>query len=985
MLLMPTATPASAVPVPARFVAGCAGLLLLAAGLVTTAGPVAAAPWPTCVQRSEPIQTGLSEVRRAVAGRVVTFTLASRALQGEQRVEVLLPERFDRSGRTRYPVLYLLHGAGGDPRTWLERDGVREAVGDLPVIVVMPAGSDRGADGKNRNGSYTDWFGLEAGAPGPVPAWESHHVRELVPFIDRHLPTWGNAAGRAVAGISMGGGGAMKYAAAHPGTFGYAGSFSGSLDRGPDAGLNRNCVRGDPAHQEVVWRDNNPTDLAANLRGVRLFVRSGDGTPGPYDSPTPPSDPAERAVWQTRLGVEAATHRMAQSFLAALSEAGIDGADARFRPGSHSPPYWQRDLREFAGWLRGQLRHPPAAPRSFAVSSARDAVTAWDWSFRPQREVREFVHLRVSHDRAASTLTATGSGRLDVVTPARYRPGTRHRVEAGGTVRTVTADRRGRLAFPVDLGPSHSRQQTEFGPGATRDWRTVSVRIGPGCRPCAERTPAPPRRPERVVQDVVPLPATVTGVRFPHFTADGSRIVAAAGSTGFRGVQLVTFAADGSGLRCLTCGVWTGPDLLKPIPFPDGRRVLVRIGNQSFDTPADHGVVECTPSVLDCRRAAVVPIVPPAAGDGNVDQDQREFRLAPDGRHVALSQVRRTPAGRPNGVGIVGELVRAAGAYRVEHARVVAHGGELKGFTPDGQGVLFTRFLGAFEAGNPDDVVIDLRTGRERRATRALDWDEDIDIARQRHRGRGWMVVGSGRGTGLLETVSRLRRPPAIDVGVQALPFAVFTSNNPQMAEPWLVDEFDARDGYLGQPLAPGAVAAGWDSRPNFRWKPDGTAIIFWQQRIGGEQTRVVIARLPERHAARPAPVRTTPAPAWAPPLTGYVPADPELPRRHRGTVSGEIQIVQRPSTRPGFELLLQVTYLNYADECGFVLNGVERSYYNRPGLHGASARYTADLTVSGRHRGFLDARDVLIVPNAVRGTITSVLDGRRLTLGPSG
>jgi hypothetical protein len=806
-----------------------------------------------------------------------------------------------------------------------------------------------------------------------VPAWESYHVRELVPFVDRRFPTRADAGGRAIAGISMGGGGAVKYAAEFPGTFGYAGSFSGSLDPTVGMGRSKNCVRGEPTTQEVVWRDNSPTALAANLRGVRLFVRSGDGTPGPYDSPTPPTDPAERTKWQIRLLTEAGAHQMAQNFLAALKQAGISGADARFFPGSHSQPYWERDLKEFAGWLRGRLAHPPTPPPAFTADSAHQSFTAWGWSFATTRAVREFAYVDVAADR----LAVTGSGKLDVVTPPRYVPGRRYRVQVDGATRTVVADRGGRLSFRLDLGPSHTTQQTDFGPDATRGWRTVTVALSG--RPAQ---PTPPK-PEAVATRVVPLPAAVTGVRFAAYTADGSRLLASATSTGFAGTQVVSFTEGGTGLRCLTCATWNGAELLKPAAFPDGRRVLVRVGPQTPTTPADHAVVECAPSVLDCRSARVVPIVPPAASDPNVEQDQRELRLSPDGVHVALTQIRRTPSGRATGVGIVGVLSRGPSAYQVADARVVATGGEVKGFTPDGQSVTFARFLDAFEAGNPDDVTVDLRSGRERRLTTALDWDEDVDLAAQAFRGRRWMVVGSGRGTGLLETVSQIRRPPVVETGIQALPFAVFGTRNPQIAEPWLVDANDARPGYLGQPLAAGAIAAGWDSKPNFRWKPDGTAVVFWQQRIGGTATRVVVARLTERRPGRPQPVRATPAPRWAAPVGGYVPPDVSVPSLHRGRVSGTIEVAQRPSPVPGFDFLIEVTYRNYADEAGFVVDGVERSYYDRPGLYGADSRYSADLRVTGRHTGYLRARDVSISPGAIAGTIESSLDGRRLSLGP--
>jgi hypothetical protein len=222
------------------------------------------------------------------------------------------------------------------------------------------------------------------------------------------------------------------------------------------------CSYGDPAAEEVVWRDNNPTPLAGNLRGVRLFLRSGDGSPGPYDSPTRGQDVVEWAVGQ-----------MAQRFLAALHKAGVRGVDSKLGKGTHTWPYWQQDLRQYLAWLRRQLRHPVTAPPGFSVASAHTEFTVWGWTFEAHRSVREFTYLRGTSD----SLTVTGSGTLHAVTPQRYRGGSRYAVRIGGTTRSVTADRQGRLSFDISLGPSHIKQQTEFGPGATSGWHRVRVLI----------------------------------------------------------------------------------------------------------------------------------------------------------------------------------------------------------------------------------------------------------------------------------------------------------------------------------------------------------------------------------------------------------------------------------------------------------------------------------------------------------------------------
>jgi diacylglycerol O-acyltransferase/trehalose O-mycolyltransferase len=443
--------------------------LCVAVGLLGVA-PGSAGAWPTCIERTDPPIPGVSLAARQTAGRVVTLTLNSRAMGNQQTVNVLLPENYKKSGR-RYPVLYLLHGAGGDNRTYLDDYPLEALVGAMPVIVVMPDGSGPDTSGVRRNGGYSDWFGVEAGQPGPAFAWETYHLRELVPFIDRTFPTIPRAAGRAIAGISMGGGGAMKYAAAYPGTFGYAGSFSGEIyPELPEAQAFQtpNCKFGDPATEEVVWRDNDPTNLAGNLRGVRLFVRSGDGTPGPLDSPTDP-------FGQVRLAVEYGAGLMARAFLSAADRLGIP-VDAEVYPGSHSQPYWQREMPEFFAWLRTQFAHRIKVRRSFSVQSARPRFTAWDWTFGVHRLVREFLYVRAAH---GNRLLLTGSGKVDVTTPATFRPRQGYAVRIGRREIARRADRHGRLHLRLDLGPSHTHQQTTFTAEATAGWRTIKARISP--------------------------------------------------------------------------------------------------------------------------------------------------------------------------------------------------------------------------------------------------------------------------------------------------------------------------------------------------------------------------------------------------------------------------------------------------------------------------------------------------------------------------
>jgi hypothetical protein len=272
----------------------------------------------------------------------------------------------------------------------------------------------------------------------------------------------------------------MKYAGAHPGLFGAAGSFSGAVDTDlpayfttvnfiwdltylPGYGPPAHCTWGDPVTQELVWQDNDPTYLAPNLAGTRLFLGSGNGQPGPLDPPWATTDPLETVVWN-----------MNQAFDAALGAAGIERTTDFYGPGTHIYPYFIRELPRFLIWLAPMLGKPVGAPHGFAMRSARPAFSAWDWTFTAHRDVKEFTYLTGVD---SSGLTVTGSGRLDVITAAAYRPGATYVLRAGATTQAISAGFDGRLRFPIDLGPSHRQQQAQFGPDATAGWPTVTVSI----------------------------------------------------------------------------------------------------------------------------------------------------------------------------------------------------------------------------------------------------------------------------------------------------------------------------------------------------------------------------------------------------------------------------------------------------------------------------------------------------------------------------
>ncbi len=500
--------------------------------------------------------------------------------------------------------------------------------------------------------------------------------------------------------------------------------------------------------------------------------------------------------------------------------------------------------------------------------------------------------------------------------------------------------------------------------------------------------PASPTGAEVVAVRAVPLPDTVTGARFPIYSPDGERILFSGTPAGGRRIEVMSVAEDGTDLQCLSCGAAAGSEdpLLKAIPFADGRRVAVRVGEQTPLAPADHAVLECTPSIRDCRTAELVPITPPAAGDANVVQDQREVRVAPDGETIALSQVRRRPDGENAFVTIVGQLRRPAAdgaTYEVADPRAVSTLGELKNFTPDGRGVLVAAFTTLPDrAANPDIVEVDLATGDQVPVTVDGDYDEDISLSPDQR----WYVVASGRGAELFATVSQLRRPNFLGTGLEPLTAYLFAHHRRELLEPWLVPVGAEHDGERGQQLNPGSADEGYDARVLMTWHPAGDRVLFWEGRSDPfgpptDDTRLIVAHLTDR---APAPVRPdtaapSPTPRWAPALAGFTPPAPPDPAStsRDGEAGGTATDTEQPGPEPG-QTTIAVHYQQFSDDGAWIIDGTEAATYDH-GLLGAT-HYTADLTLTGDHRGHLRA-DATISAAGLDGTIASTVDGHTLHL----
>src|SRR5437870_4717967 len=400
------------------------------------------------------------EAVTAVDDRQFNVRVSSPALGRAVDVRILLPADYDNDLTQRYPVLYLFHGTSGRASDWVNLGDAEATTASLRLIIVMP---DAGFDGDG-GGWFTNW--VDTGTALGPSQWETFHVDQLIPWVDANLRTIASRDGRAVAGLSQGGFGSTTYAARHPDTFVSVASFSGApdIDYNPlvaagatavieatAVGLDRvepDAMFGPRATDEINWQGHDPADLVTDLQNVDVWLYTATGAPGRYD-PSPPNPGA--------MGIEWLTYNSTQSFYQRAQQQGIAVHMNDYMFGTHSWPYWARDLREYVGPMMQTFANPPMAPASISYESVDQSWTQWGWSVSLQRPAaQQFSRLR---DAGAGGFTLVGTGTATVVTPPFYAPGSLQTVTLSGLTGMSTsqaaADDSGRLHVTVPIGGDH--------------------------------------------------------------------------------------------------------------------------------------------------------------------------------------------------------------------------------------------------------------------------------------------------------------------------------------------------------------------------------------------------------------------------------------------------------------------------------------------------------------------------------------------------
>ena len=202
----------------------------------------------------------LYSVNEVPHGNVSKVWYNSPKLKMKRRMTVYTPAGYEKGGR--YPVLYLLHGAGGDEEAWMTLGRAAQIMDNLiaagkakPMIIVMPNGNPncQAAPGEWSWGMYTPGFRTAGTGPTAAPAASMEDsFMDIVNYMDKNYRTIKTRSGRAVCGLSMGGGHTFGISRLYPTTFDYYGLFSAGLHL--KGNFNQNTSFADQ------MKDNKPFD-----------------------------------------------------------------------------------------------------------------------------------------------------------------------------------------------------------------------------------------------------------------------------------------------------------------------------------------------------------------------------------------------------------------------------------------------------------------------------------------------------------------------------------------------------------------------------------------------------------------------------------------------------------------------------------------------------------------------------------------------------
>ncbi|SMX76472.1 S-formylglutathione hydrolase FrmB [Brevibacterium sp. 239c] len=381
--------------------------------------------------------------KRKLSNRLREFFIYSPALGRTVGVRVLLPG----IPQEVSPVIHLYHGGGDDFRSWTDFGSAEELTLDSPYLIVMP---DAGA------GTYS-----RVAVGSEVHDWPTFHTKEIPEFLRKNFSVDFAPENQLLAGLSMGGYGAMKYAAWHPDRYSWAAAFSSPLDPlsaipafdiiAMREGAKSMTLFGDPVTDRSEWIANSPYGLAENLHGLNVWLSAGSGS-------------LEES--KDRDLLESMVNQQGERFSARLNVLGIRHSWFPRTTGLHNWTSWEREL---GAWLKTLHRQRDYASSDHCSLERRGehrggsrVADGGEFSYLTGHALFDIYGWRVEISRrrpqivcfgcvSATGFSLTGIGSFRVRTPDLYEPGRRYDISVVGPTGAndypQRADNKGRLTF----------------------------------------------------------------------------------------------------------------------------------------------------------------------------------------------------------------------------------------------------------------------------------------------------------------------------------------------------------------------------------------------------------------------------------------------------------------------------------------------------------------------------------------------------------
>lgn len=203
--------------------------------------------------------------------RVILDSVYSYAVSSYKRFNIILPKDYFKTDE-RYKVIFLLHGYSGDHTDWINRTNLVKYLQEYSFVVVTPEADNSWYTNspfvKNRN-------------------YEDYIIKELIPYVEKRYRVISTKHGRVIAGLSMGGYGAIKFALKYPHLFYFSGSFSGAFRWPSMIEKNRGLLT--QSLKEVFgekrsdhWDKNDVLVIADTIKPINLpylYISCGENDP----------------------------------------------------------------------------------------------------------------------------------------------------------------------------------------------------------------------------------------------------------------------------------------------------------------------------------------------------------------------------------------------------------------------------------------------------------------------------------------------------------------------------------------------------------------------------------------------------------------------------------------------------------------------------------------------------------------------------------